>query len=81
SEAAWEHQLYWRATDRKEISQVRLLIKEIKRDPYRGIGKPVALKHALFGCWSRWIDSEHRTAYKVEGDNLRIAQLRFRYEP
>jgi len=49
------------------------------RDPYRGIGKPEPLKHALQGYWSRRITSEHRIVYRVSGDDVRIAQLRHHY--
>jgi len=38
-----------------------------------------SLQHALSGFWSRRITDEHRQVYRVEGDALLIAQLRFRY--
>jgi toxin YoeB len=40
---------------------------------------PEPLKHALAGFWSRRITDEHRRVYRVEGKELQIAQLRFRY--
>ncbi|WP_317616542.1 Txe/YoeB family addiction module toxin [Pseudozobellia thermophila] len=43
------------------------LIKEIKRNSFKGIGNPEPLKHNLSGYWSRRITHEHRTVYKVEG--------------
>jgi len=49
------------------------------RDPYRGIGKPEPLKHALQGYWSRRIDAEHRIVYRVVRADLWIAQLRYHY--
>jgi Txe/YoeB family toxin of toxin-antitoxin system len=55
------------------------LIKEIMRDPYRGIGKPEPLKHAFQGYWSRRINAEHRIAYRVVKGDLWIAQLRYYY--
>ena len=55
------------------------LIRDIMRDPYRGIGKPEPLKHALQGYWSRRITGEHRSVYRVSGDDVRIAQLRHHY--
>lgn len=59
--------------------RINKLIRETQRDPYSGIGKPEALKHALSGFWSRRITDEHRMVYRVEGDDLLIAQLRFHY--
>ena len=46
---AWEDYLYWLENDKKTLKRVNLMIKEIERDPYRGIGKPEALKHDLSG--------------------------------
>ena len=45
----------------------------------RAIGKPEPLKHALSGYWSRRITDEHRIVYKVEGDAILVAQLRYHY--
>ncbi len=61
------------------VERINKLIQEIQRDPFEGIGKPEPLKHALAGFWSRRITDEHRLVYKVEGDGLLIAQLRYYY--
>jgi toxin YoeB len=79
SEHAWEDYLYWQRTDRKILQRINALIKEIQRTPFAGIGKPEPLKHGLSGYWSRRITDEHRIVYKVEGDSLFIAQLRYHY--
>jgi toxin YoeB len=76
---AWEDYLYWQKNDPQMISRINLLIKEIARNPYSGIGKPEPLKHALQGFWSRRITSEHRIVYRKAGDQILIAQLRYRY--
>jgi len=55
------------------------LIKEASRTPFEGSGKPEPLWHALSGFWSRRINEEHRMVYKVDGDSLLIAQLRYHY--
>ena len=79
STKAWEEYLYWQATDAKQRQRINQLIKEIMREPFVGIGKPEPLRHALQGWWSRRIDSEHRLVYKVAGQQLWIAQLRYHY--
>jgi len=79
SENAWEDYLYWQRTDKKTLSRINKLIKEIKRTPFEGIGKPEPLKHGLAGYWSRRINEEHRMVYKVTDDALLIAQLRYHY--
>ncbi len=76
---SWEDYQYWISTDKKILKRINLLIKEIQRDPFAGIGKPESLKHALSGYWSRRINEEHRIVYKVVDDSLYIAQLRYHY--
>ncbi|PYK92185.1 MAG: Txe/YoeB family addiction module toxin [Verrucomicrobia bacterium] len=76
---AWEDYLYWQHTDAKVISRINLLLKEITRNPYAGIGKPEPLKHVLQGYCSRRINSEHRIVYKKAGNQILIAQLRYHY--
>ena len=79
SDDAWEEYLYWHERDPQMLKRIHQLIKEIMRDPYRGIGKPEPLKHALQGYWSRRITGEHRIVYRVSGHDVRIAQLRHHY--
>jgi toxin YoeB len=79
AEQAWEDYLYWQQHDRKLLERINILIREIQRQPFSGIGKPEPLKHALAGYWSRRIDREHRIVYKVVEGSLLIAQLRYHY--
>ncbi|TVP59557.1 MAG: Txe/YoeB family addiction module toxin [Halomonadaceae bacterium] len=79
SEHAWEDYLYWQKTDNKALNRINKLIKEIKLEPFGGIGKPEPLKHSLAGSWSRRINEEERMVYKVTEDALLIAQLRYHY--
>ncbi|MEY3203807.1 MAG: hypothetical protein RLZZ21_138 [Planctomycetota bacterium] len=79
AEQAWEDYLHWQETDKKRLRRINALIKETTRTPFTGTGKPEALKHALAGYWSRRIDAEHRMVYKVDGDALLLAQLRYHY--
>lgn len=79
SERAWEDYLYWQETDRNLVVRINRLIREIQREPFTGVGKPEPLKHAFQGYWSRRINDEHRIVYKIQGDSLLIAQLRYHY--
>ena len=79
ADAAWDDYLYWQQHDRKTVQRINQLIQATRREPFAGIGKPEALKHALAGFWSRRITDEHRMVYRVEGDALQIVQLRFHY--
>ena len=79
AEKAWEDYLYWQKTDKKILKRINTLIKDIKREPFEGIGKPEPLKHALSGYWSRRINDEHRIVYKIYQESLLIAQVRYHY--
>ena len=79
ADEAWEDYLCWQKQDKRMVERINKLIQEIKREPFAGVGKPEALKHALSGYWSRRITDEHRMVYRIEGNSLLIAQLRFHY--
>jgi len=79
SDEAWEDYLYWQAQDQRMMERINTLIRETKRTPFTGVGKPEPLKHALSGFWSRRITDEHRMAYRVVNHSLEIVQLRFHY--
>ncbi len=80
SENAWDDYLYWQKTDKKMLKRINLLIEDMKRSPFDGIGKPELLKYDLSGYWSRRIDEEHRIIYKVQDDAIFLSQLRYHYE-
>jgi toxin YoeB len=79
SREAWEEYLVWQRDDPQTVKRINQLIKEIMRDPHRGVGKPEPLRHALQGYWSRRINAEHRIVYRVVKGDLWIAQLRYHY--
>ncbi len=77
---AWDDYLYWQQTDKKILERINLLLKDISRTPFDGLGKPEPLKHHLSGCWSRRIDREHRLVYRVDQDTVYVIQCRFHYD-
>ena len=79
-EDSWEDYLYWQKTDRKLLSKINDLLKDISRTPFSGIGKPEPLKHKYKGYWSRRINDEHRLIYKIQDDEIIIAKCRFHYD-
>jgi toxin YoeB len=80
SSQAWEEYIYWqKKTDKTMLKRINDLIKEIRRTPFEGKGKPEPLRQALSGYWSRRINDEHRIVYKIKEDSLLIAQLRYHY--
>ena len=44
AESAWEDYLYWQKQDKKILNRINTLVKEIKRSPFEGVGKPEPLK-------------------------------------
>jgi len=77
AEQAWEDYLYWQSQDKKVLKRINLLIKDISRDAFAGLGDPEPLKYNWSGYWSRRITLEHRLVYKVIDNEIRIAQCRY----
>lgn len=79
SEEAWEDYLYWQETDKRMLKKINELIKDIRRTPFEGKGKPEPLKYNISGFWSRRITEEHRLVYALTDDALLIAACRYHY--
>ena len=78
-EDGWGDYLYWQKNDIKTLKRVNDLIKDVQRNPFRGIGKPEPLKFSMSGFWSRRINSEHRLVYKIQSETLIVVQCRYHY--
>ena len=61
-------------SDKARLRRINALIKEIQRHPFEGTGKPEPLRGDLFGYWLRRIDEKNRLVYRVENDEITIAQ-------
>ncbi len=79
TDESWDEYLYWQTHDRKILKRINLLVKDLKRDPFDGLGKPEPLKYELAGCWSRRITDEHRLVYEVVENSVVIISCRFHY--
>ena len=80
SEHAWQDYIYWQKQDKSILSRINLIIKDIKRSNFEGIGNPEPLKHNWSGYWSRRINKEHRIVYKIlSNKEFVIAQCRYHY--
>lgn len=75
----WDDYQYWIKNDKALVKRINLLITQILRTPFEGIGKPEALKHQLAGYWSRRITDEHRLVYAVEDEQIVILAARHHY--
>ncbi len=71
-------------TEAPELAlKLGLLIDDIRRHPFQGLGKPEPLRHDLKGWWSRRIMSKNRLVYRVVGSGseqrVEIALCRYHY--
>ena len=76
---AWEDYVYWQTQDKKTLKRINLLIQDIIRSPFDGLGKPEPLRENLSGWWSRRIDDTNRIVYKVEPNTIVVAQCKTHY--
>lgn len=75
----WEDYVYWQGQDRKTLKRINILILDVLREPFAGIGKPEPLKHILAGAWSRRIDEANRLVYLVTDTHIIVLQARDHY--
>jgi toxin YoeB len=75
----WEDYLFWQKHDKKILQRINLLVKDISRHPFTGLGEPEYLKHNWSGYYSRRINLEHRLVYKYIDETIIIAQCRYHY--
>ena len=85
TEDGWEDFEHWMENDAEVAAKIKDLLKENRKTPFHGLGKPEPLKYDLKGFWSRRITGEHRLVYKVEGTKGKnqkcyIIQCRFHYD-
>lgn len=81
SDEAWEDYVGWQQADRRMLKRINLLLKDVLRTPFSGIGKPEPLKFELTGYWSRRITDEHRLVYSydAEQDTVFVIQCKHHY--
>lgn len=77
---AWDDYLYWQTQDRKTLKRINMLLKDIERENFVGIGKPEPLKGDMSGFWSRRIDDVNRLVYRISGNVIEIVSCKGHYE-
>lgn len=76
---AWDDYLYWQTQDKKTLKRINMLIKDIQRNVFDGIGNPEPLKENMSGWWSRRIDEMNRIVYYEQGGIIYIVACRGHY--
>lgn len=79
SETAWDDYIWWQSNDKRTVKRINRLLKEMQRDPFKGIGKPEPLKWNLSGAWSRRIDDANRLVYTVINDDIVVLSAKDHY--
>ena len=69
----------WKKNDKKTYLRINKLLYQIQNNPFKGIGKPEALKHQYKGFWSRRITDEHRLIYQVTNDAIVVIACKYHY--
>jgi len=77
---AWDDYEDWQMQDNKTLKRINKLIKDTKRNPFKGIGKPEPLKGEFRGFWSRRIDDVNRFVYRVKDGYLEILSCKGHYD-
>lgn len=62
------------------FSKIILLIEDIKKNPFKGLGKPEHLKHEISPCWSRRINKKDRLIYRIRRNQIEIISILGHYE-
>ena len=83
TEDGWKDYQHWLEADQDILRRVNELLRDARRSPFSGIGKPEPLSGNLKGWWSRRVTREHRLVYRVSGQGaaqvLEITACRFHY--
>lgn len=79
TEDAWTDYLWWQGQDKKTLKRINVLIKDVMRSPFEGIGKPEPLKWDFQGAWSRRINSTNRLIYTVANEDICIISCKDHY--
>lgn len=77
---AWEEYCYWQLQDKKTLKKINIILADIQRDNFVGIGKPEPLKNNFAGYWSRRIDNSNRLIYRINNNQIEIIQCKGHYE-
>ena len=73
SDDAWEDYLYWQSQDKKTLTRINQLIKDIECNGCMiGIGKSEPLSGDLSGEYSRRINDKDRLVYHMENGYIYI---------
>ncbi|MBC7411512.1 MAG: Txe/YoeB family addiction module toxin [Bacteroidia bacterium] len=77
AEKQWQEYVF--AGKKTKLKKITQLLDDIILSPYKGLGKPEALKHQLTGSWSRRINTEDRIVYKLADNTIFVNSIKGHY--
>lgn len=80
SNKAWGEYCYWQTQDKKTLKKINMILADIQRNNFIGVGKPEPLKNNFAGYWSRRIDSSNRLIYRINNNQIEVIQCKGHYE-
>ncbi len=80
TEKAWTEYTDWQKEDKKTLKRINVLIQDIQRNGYEGMGKPEPLRYDLNGYWSRRVNETDRLVYRIDEKNVYILQCKYHYK-
>lgn len=77
---AWGEYCYWQVQDKKTLKKINMILADIQRNNFVGVGKPEPLRNNFAGYWSRRIDSSNRLIYRINNNQIEVIQCKGHYE-
>jgi len=62
------------------FSKIISLIEDIKRNPFKEVGKPEHLNYEIPPCWSRRINKKDRLVYRIKKNQIEIISILGHYK-
>lgn len=59
----------------KYFEKIVLLLEDIKKHFFKGLGKPEHLKYKIPPCWSRRINKKDRLVYRINKGQIEIISI------
>ena len=79
TEKAFAEYMSWQQ-DKATMKRINLLLRDILRTPYEGLGRPEPLRYGEAGNWSRRINDADRLVYRGTDSAVIVLQCKGHYD-
>jgi len=80
SERSKKELVYWSQINKKIYFRIIILMEDIQKNPFTGLGLLEPLKYYGANTWSRRINKEHRLIYRIQEQKIKILSVRGHYD-